>query len=102
MLTRGLTKHLTLLSHCSFSAAGLADRGLTLISTLGRAAGLKGRLTPASSPQTEGLPCSQRHFDPCSVVHPSAADIGLEDGWPRAELAGESLLPLSTGLCSIS
>lgn len=41
MLMRGLTKHLTLLSPCSFSAAGLADRGLTLISTLGRASGLR-------------------------------------------------------------
>lgn len=41
MLMRGLTKHLTLLSPCSFSATGLADRALTLICTLGRAAGLR-------------------------------------------------------------
>lgn len=34
MLMGGLTKHLTLLSPCSFSAAGLADRALTLTFTL--------------------------------------------------------------------
>jgi len=41
MLVHGLTKHLTLLSSCSFSATGLADTALTLISTLGWAAGIR-------------------------------------------------------------
>lgn len=37
----GLTKHLTFLSLRSFSVAGLADRALTLISMLDRAAGVR-------------------------------------------------------------
>ena len=107
MLMCGLTKHLTLLSPCSFSAAGLADRALTLIFTLGRAAGIRAgplwqSLTAVSSRQTAGLLCSKPHLNPCSIVHPLAADLGSEDGWSRAELAGESLPSPSTGLCSIS
>lgn len=47
MLMGGLTKDLTLLSPCSFSAAGLADRALTVTSTLSRAAGF----SPTAAPE---------------------------------------------------
>lgn len=55
MLMGGLTKHLTLLSPCSFSAAELADGALTLTSKVSRAAGLsltalKQRICSAPSP----------------------------------------------------